>query len=63
MTSVAQSGALTGNVFHLRSTPGLQDFEQELAASNSEHDDQIDAAVHGADLNRASEFYFTAGQR
>ena len=53
-----------GKVFHLRSAPGLQDFEQELVAfPNSEHDDQVDAAVHGADLNTASEFYFTASQR
>jgi predicted phage terminase large subunit-like protein len=53
-----------GKVFHLRSAPGLEDFEQELVAfPNSEHDDQVDAAVHGADLNTASEFYFTAGRR
>jgi phage terminase large subunit-like protein len=53
-----------GKVFHLRSAPGLDDFEQELVAfPNSEHDDQVDAAVHGADLNTASEFYFTARRR
>lgn len=53
-----------GKVFHLRSAPGLHDFEQELVAfPNSEHDDQVDAAVHGADLNTASEFHFVAGRR
>jgi hypothetical protein len=52
-----------GKVFHLRSAPGLRDFEQELVAfPNSEHDDQVDAAVHGADLNTASEFYWTSAQ-
>ena len=53
-----------GKVFHLRSAPGLEDFEHELVAfPNGEHDDFVDAAIYGADLNAASEFYFTAGQR
>lgn len=53
-----------GKVFHLRSAPGLADYEAELIAfPNSEHDDQVDAAVHGANLNGATEFYFTSGRR
>jgi len=40
-----------GKVFHLRSAPGLADFEDELVAfPNGRHDDQVDAAVYGADL-------------
>ncbi len=40
-----------GKVFHLRSAPGLSDYEEELVAfPNSAHDDQVDAAVYGADL-------------
>jgi len=40
-----------GKVFHLRSAPGLTDFEDELVAfPNAAHDDQVDAAVYGADL-------------
>jgi hypothetical protein len=40
-----------GKVFHLRSAPGLADFEDELVAfPNGLHDDQVDAAVYGADL-------------
>lgn len=54
-----------GKVFHLRSAPGLDDYEHELVAfPNGEHDDFVDAAVYGADLNAAAtEFYFTAGRR
>lgn len=54
-----------GKVFHLRSATGLEDYEHELVAfPNGEHDDFVDAAVYGADLNAAAtEFYFTAGQR
>jgi hypothetical protein len=40
-----------GKVFHLRSAPGLADYEDELVAfPNGRHDDQVDAAVYGADL-------------
>ena len=40
-----------GKVFHLRSAPGLADFEHELVAfPNGQHDDQVDAAVYGAAL-------------
>jgi hypothetical protein len=40
-----------GKVFHLRSAPGLVDYEDELLAfPNGAHDDQVDAAVYGADL-------------
>jgi hypothetical protein len=40
-----------GKVFHLRSAPGLADFEDELVAfPNGQHDDQVDAAVYGAAL-------------
>jgi len=40
-----------GKVFFLRGAAGLADFEDELAAfPNGEHDDQVDAAVYGADL-------------
>lgn len=48
-----------GKVFHLRSAPGLEAYEHELVGfPNGEHDDQVDAAVYGADLNTASEFSF-----
>lgn len=41
----------SGKVFHLRSAPGLADFEDELVAfPNGTHDDLVDAAVYGADL-------------
>ena len=40
-----------GKVYHLLSAPGLRDFEDELVAfPNGQHDDQVDAAVYGADL-------------
>jgi hypothetical protein len=40
-----------GKVFHLRDAPGLADYEDELVAfPNGRHDDQVDAAVYGADL-------------
>ena len=40
-----------GKVFHLRSAPGLADFEDELVAfPNGQHDDMVDAAVYGAAL-------------
>ena len=53
-----------GKVFHLRSAPGLDAYERELVGfPNGEHDDLVDAAVHGADLNTASEFYFTSARR
>jgi hypothetical protein len=40
-----------GKVYHLRGAPGLADFEDELVAfPNGQHDDQLDAAVYGADL-------------
>jgi hypothetical protein len=38
-------------VYHLRSAPGLAEYEDELVAfPNARHDDQVDAAVYGADL-------------
>lgn len=38
-----------GKVFHLRSAPGLGEYEDELVAfPNGSHDDQVDAAVYGA---------------
>ncbi len=53
-----------GKVFHLRSAPGLDDYERELVGfPNSEHDDMVDAVVYAADLNTVSEFYFTSAQR
>ncbi len=40
-----------GKVFHLRSAPGLADYEDELVAfPNGQHDDQVDAAVYAANL-------------
>jgi hypothetical protein len=40
-----------GKVYHLRSAPGLADYEAELVAfPNGRHDDQVDAAVYGAAL-------------
>ncbi len=40
-----------GKVFHLRDAPGLADYEDELVAfPNGRYDDQVDAAVYGADL-------------
>ena len=40
-----------GKVFFVRDAPGLADFEEELVAfPNGAHDDQVDAAVYGADL-------------
>jgi hypothetical protein len=53
-----------GKVFHLRSAPGLADYEDELVAfPNGRHDDQVDAAVYGADLGApmASPFSLIAG--
>ena len=42
-----------GKVYHLASAPGLADFEDELVAFPfGQHDDQVDAAVYGADLGR-----------
>ncbi len=54
-----------GSVLHLRGAPGLDAYEHEAVAfPNGEHDDLVDAAVYGADLNGASnDFYFTAGRR
>jgi hypothetical protein len=46
-----------GKVFHLRAAPGLADYEEELVAfPNGRHDDQVDAAVYGADLGAADPF-------
>jgi hypothetical protein len=55
----------SGTVFHLRRAPGLDAYEREAVAfPNGEHDDLVDAAVYGADLNgAANDFYFTAGRR
>lgn len=53
-----------GKVFHLRGAPGLAAYEAEAVAfPNGEHDDMVDAAVHGAALNATSEFYFTSARR
>ena len=54
-----------GKVFHLHGAPGLDDYEMEAVGfPNGEHDDLVDAAVYGADLNAAvSEFYWTKGNR
>ncbi|MGO9205360.1 MAG: phage terminase large subunit [Candidatus Limnocylindrales bacterium] len=55
-----------GKVFHLRSAPGLAEFEDELVTfPNGQHDDQVDAAVYGADLGAleaASPFPFPTGR-
>jgi hypothetical protein len=41
----------SGKVYHVRSAPGLAEYEDELLAfPNGQHDDQVDAAVYGADL-------------
>jgi phage terminase large subunit-like protein len=46
-----------GKVLHLRSAPGLADYEDELIAfPNGSHDDQVDAAVYGADLGTPQVF-------
>lgn len=38
-------------VFHLRGAPGITAYEDELVSfPNGAHDDQVDAAVYGADL-------------
>jgi hypothetical protein len=48
-----------GKVFHLRSAPGRAEYEEELVAfPNGAHDDQVDAAVYGADLGSAVPFSF-----
>lgn len=54
-----------GKVFHLRGGPGIGDFEIEAVGfPNGEHDDLVDAAVYGADLNGTpTEFYFTSARR
>ena len=53
-----------GKVFHLRSAPGLDDYERELVGfPNSEHDDIVDAVVYAADLNTVSEFYWGSANR
>ena len=53
-----------GKVFHLRSAPGLDDYERELVGfPNSEHDDQVDAVVYAADLNSVSEFNWGSANR
>jgi phage terminase large subunit-like protein len=53
-----------GKVFHLRGAAGLADYEAELVAfPNGEHDDLVDAAVYGADLNGANEFSFGSVRR
>jgi hypothetical protein len=50
-----------GTVFHLRVAPGLADYEDELVAfPNGRHDDQVDAAVYGADLGAPLPHYFPA---
>jgi predicted phage terminase large subunit-like protein len=47
-----------GKVFHLRSAPGLADYEDELVSfPNGQHDDQVDAAVYGADLGAPVALY------
>jgi phage terminase large subunit-like protein len=55
----------SGTVFHLRGAPGLDAYEREAVAfPNGEHDDLVDAAVYGADLNgTTNDFYFTSGRR
>lgn len=46
-------------VFHLRSAPGLAGYEEELIAfPNGTHDDQVDAAVYGADLGAPIPAFF-----
>jgi hypothetical protein len=46
-----------GKVYHLRSAPGLADYDEELVAfPNGRHDDQVDAAVYGADLGTPQVF-------
>ena len=46
-----------GKVYHVRSAPGLADYEDELIAfPNGQHDDQVDAAVYGADLGTPQVF-------
>jgi hypothetical protein len=46
-----------GKVYHVRSAPGLADYEDELVAfPNGRHDDQVDAAVYGADLGSPQVF-------
>ena len=48
-----------GKVFHLRSAPGREALEDEAVAfPNGRHDDLVDAAVYGADLNRTNDFHF-----
>jgi|GEM_PF-819528 hypothetical protein len=48
-----------GKVFHLRGAPGIEDYEMEAVGfPNGRHDDLVDAAVYGADLNGANEFSF-----
>src|SRR5260370_796445 len=40
-----------GKVFHLRGAPGITSYEDELVAfPNGAHDDQVHAAVYGAEL-------------
>ena len=44
-------------VYHVRSAPGLADYEDELVAfPNGRYDDQVDAAVYGADLGASPLF-------
>ena len=53
-----------GKIFHLRSAPGLEEFEEELVAfPNGRHDDQVDAAVYGADLGASIPYPFPVGGR
>lgn len=53
-----------GKVYHLRSAPGLDAYEQEAVAfPNGQHDDRVDSMVYAADLNPTSEFYFTHANR
>ena len=48
-----------GKVFHLHGAPGIEEYEMEAVAfPNGRHDDLVDAAVYGADLNRANDFHF-----
>jgi predicted phage terminase large subunit-like protein len=52
-----------GKFFHLRSAPGLEAFEAEAVAfPTGRNDDLVDAAVYGADLNRANDFHFASAR-
>jgi hypothetical protein len=48
-----------GKVFHLYSAPGLANYEDELVGFPlGQHDDQVDAAVYGADLGAVVPYPF-----